>query len=282
MLTKEIMGVLALAIVWVNTLLIAASAFKDIASLLHRMASLVPWKAGRKGPALIYGRIEKGQGTGESIASQRIEQIGRSSADPNKKTIIFSDRSFTSTIFGGVFVPDKDAERPIQIGPLESGAQVWLPKSQLEQKAACPSAEHFDHAYEEARKAKGHLRTVEARIFAGQHVWIAGEMEAHENTLKLRPSKTYGLLISKLHPRRELRRRIALSLLTIILIFAAASGATALALSKPYFGTWSTVGGGLCLLYFLLVQPAGTALRNHIRLPHLAYLRGNWVRETLS
>lgn len=282
MLTKEIMGLLGLGIVWINTLLIIAAAFKDITSLFHRMAFFHSWKPGQTGPVLLRGSIQSGQGEDGSVAAHRIEQIGRSSADPGKKAIIFSDRSFASTVSGGVFVPADHPEHPIFIAPQERGAEVWVPQSGLEQEARCPSLQHFDEAYEAARKAKGYPRTVEARIGAGHSVWIAGNIDQNESKQPtLSPSGQGALLISALNPRTELRRRIALSALAIVLIFGAAAGASVLALSKPYFGTLSTVGGGLCLIYFLLVQPAGTALRAHIRLPHLAFLRGSWSRDSI-
>ncbi|HZO12649.1 MAG TPA: hypothetical protein VFB62_05315, partial [Polyangiaceae bacterium] len=53
---------------------------------------------------------------------------------------------------------------------------------------------------------------------------------------------------------------------------------TYLALYPPIFGTVSIVGGALGLVFFLLVQPAGTAIRDAVRVPSVAQLRGSWVR----
>ena len=61
--------------------------------------------------------------------------------------------------------------------------------------------------------------------------------------------------------------RLAAIVLGIAGILAAAAGCTALALRAPVFGPVSTVGGAACLAYFLLVQPAGTALRDFARAP---------------
>jgi hypothetical protein len=41
----------------------------------------------------------------------------------------------------------------------------------------------------------------------------------------------------------------------------------------------STLGGAACLGFFLIVQPAGTALRDAVRLPSRAWLRGRWMRS---
>lgn len=281
MLSREIMGLLALGIVWINTLLIIGAAFKDIGSLFDRIRSLVPWKPGKSGPALIFGCVAEGQGPGESIAAHGIEQTGRSAERAKKKTIIFSDRSFASTVHGGTVVPADSSEHAIHIEALNQDAHVWVPSAELHRQGACPPPEQFDRVYEEARKAKGHLRTIEARITKGQSVWIAGQLEYisnNSNKLYLRPLAAHGLLISTLDPRREIRRRIALSLASIALMLAAAAGVTLLALTRPYFGPVSTAGGALGLAYFLLVQPAGTALKNFIRLPDIAFVRGAWHR----
>jgi hypothetical protein len=47
-------------------------------------------------------------------------------------------------------------------------------------------------------------------------------------------------------------------------ILTAAIGVTVMALTPPYFGPWSTAGGALGLVYFLLVQPLGVMLRQRM------------------
>ena len=51
-----------------------------------------------------------------------------------------------------------------------------------------------------------------------------------------------------------------------------------MALWPPVFGLVSTLGGALCLAFFLIVQPAGTALRDAVRVPSRAIVRGQWKR----
>jgi len=55
-----------------------------------------------------------------------------------------------------------------------------------------------------------------------------------------------------------------------------AGACTALALTPPSFGTVSTVGGALALLFFVLAQPFGRQLEELSRAPHERILRGEW------
>ena len=47
-------------------------------------------------------------------------------------------------------------------------------------------------------------------------------------------------------------------------------------LHPPVFGLVSTIGAALGLAFFLLVQPAGTALRDAVKLPSAPITRGTW------
>ena len=65
--------------------------------------------------------------------------------------------------------------------------------------------------------------------------------------------------------RRRSLRPLGLALAGCAGMLFAAVGVSALALTRPYFGSWSTAGGALGLVYFLLVQPAGVALCGTMR-----------------
>jgi hypothetical protein len=136
---------------------------------------------------------------------------------------------------------------------------------------ACPSAARFDEAYTHARKARGYSRTVEAMVREGAEVWLAGGDEA------IAPA-----LLSTVDPRSWARSRVALIAAFAAGEIAVAAGCTALALVPPVFGTVSTIGAALCLLFFLLVQPAGTAVRGAVRPPSRAIARGRWERRGLA
>ncbi|MEZ4312522.1 MAG: hypothetical protein R3F14_31220 [Polyangiaceae bacterium] len=61
---------------------------------------------------------------------------------------------------------------------------------------------------------------------------------------------------------------------------AFAGGVTALALWPPRFDGWvSLLGGVLGLGYFLAVQPVGTAVRDALRPPSTAFVRGVWIES---
>ncbi len=59
--------------------------------------------------------------------------------------------------------------------------------------------------------------------------------------------------------------RFARLVLGVLAIVGGAAACTALALRPPVFGAVSTAGGVAGLAFFLLVQPLGTALRDHAR-----------------
>jgi hypothetical protein len=282
MLSREIMGYLALAVLWVNTLLIAFAALKELIALLERRSLLRPPDANAShGYALLKARVLRGDGPDGSFASRRIEQLGRSAGDAtHRRAILFSDRNAVSEIFGGaVHIDGAPPNEEAEITPALEGAEVWLSESAMRAAAACPSPDRFDAAYEDARKARGFARTVETLIPPETPLWIAGDVgRAHAAApLRVAPSRVRGLLVSTFDPRPLLTRKIVLSIAAILAILAGAAACTALALTRPYFGTVSTIGGALSLAYFLLVQPAGTALRDAVRLPHRAPLRGEWT-----
>jgi hypothetical protein len=288
MLSRELMGLLALGILWLNTLLVAAAAAKELAALLEKRRSLraLNLGAGDQGAGVVMGRVLRGDGPGGALAAQSIEQIGRSAGEGGEagstRAILFSDRAASGVIFGGALrvelAPGKTEE--VTVAAAE-GAEVWLPKEELEKAAEGPSAERFDRAYEDAKKARGFARTVTASVEPGRTVWVAGELtrEGSAGVFCICPVRGGAALVSTVDPRALCSRKIALSVAAIAGILAGAAGSTALALTRPHFGLVSTIGGAASLAFFLLVQPAGTALRDAVRLPHRAFLRGAWRRD---
>ncbi len=248
MLSKEVMGVLALAILWVNTLLIAGDALKRAGALLRLRARLA---------GAVRGRVTRGDGPGGAIATLAIDQIGRAADDA--ASIVFHDRGAAGAVHGGAVAIEGGEE--IALGAAE-GVDVWVDAEAIARAAACASPEAFDRAYESARKAKGFSRTVAARIGVGEEVFATRD----------------GRFVSTLDPRAALAKRALVALAFVAAEIGLAAGCTIVALWPPVFGTVSTVGGALCLGYFLLVQPAGTALRDAILVPGRAIVRGRWTR----
>jgi hypothetical protein len=247
MLSKEIMGVLALAILWVNTLLIAGDALKRAGALLALRARLAD---------AVRGRVTRGDGPGGAIATLSIEQIGRAAEDA--ESIVFHDRGATGKVHGGVITLESGAELALAA---QEDVDVWAAAETIARAAACASPEAFDRAYESARKAKGFARTVAAPIGVGDEVFATRD----------------GRFVSTIEPRAALSKRALVALGFVIAEIGLAAGCTLVALWPPVFGMVSTIGGALCLGFFLLVQPAGTALRDAILVPGRALVRGRWT-----
>lgn len=287
MLSREIMGLLALAILWVNTLLIAAAAGKELLALLARRQKLRLLGPIDRGDGILRGVVVRGEGPGGAFAEQRVDQIGRS-ARPSAagRSIHFSDKAFEGEIFGGVLLCEIEPGRQeeVVIEPSRP-AEVWLSADDLRRASGCPSLERFEQMYEDAKRARGAARTVKAVIEPGRTVWVAVEREREPegrlsriSNSSMSPPSAAPPMIAVMNPRALCSTKIALVLGSILAMLGLAAAASAVALHEPRFGLVSTLGGALCLAFFLLVQPAGTALRDAVRLPHRALLRGS-LRE---
>src|SRR5262249_15039977 len=152
---------------------------------------------------------------------------------------------------------------------------VWVDEARLAAAAACASGERFEEAHRDARRARGVLREGRAPIVPGDRVWVFGELRAASGggaPPSLAPAKhggvDGGLLVATTDPRIFCRRSLALVAAFMVGAVAIAGASTALAGSSPVFGLVSKIGAALCLAYFLLVQPAGTAVRDAVRMPH--------------
>ncbi|MEJ7733944.1 MAG: hypothetical protein WKG00_32710 [Polyangiaceae bacterium] len=269
MLSRETMGVLALAILWVNTLLVVGAALQEAARLWRLR---VRWGgSGLAGRALV-GRVAHAEGPGGALAMHRVEQVGRYAADDGgRRAILFADKSYRGEAFAGVVTTGAGE---VRVAP--GDAEVWAAPAAIREATRRPDG-GFDGAYADARKARGYDRMVEVPVRAGAEVWLVGALRDAGDGKVLGPGPDGLLLVSAVDPRRLCARKLALVALFVAGVLLAACGCTALALWPPYFGTVSTIGGVLGLAYFLLVQPAGTALRDAVRVPARAAVRGTWV-----
>lgn len=268
-LTREIMGGLALAILWVNTLLVAAAALQQAGEHRRRLRALRPLAPGSEGEGVVLGAVE-----GAPLARYELEQIGRAGAEEGKKrTIHFGDRTFAGASLGGIV---KAGGAAIRVDAGE--AEVWPAREDVLAAAACDDPARFDAVFEEARKARGHVRRVTVELGAGQEVWIAGDLRKEGGALVVRPSAALGVLVSAIDPRAWSRRAIAIACLFALAEIAVAAGVTALVLVPPVFdGLASKIGGALGLGFFLGVQPLGTMIRDAVRAPSKAFVRGKWI-----
>jgi hypothetical protein len=255
-LTNERMGLLALAILWVNVLLIAAAAAKQLAALLALRAALA--KAG-----VVRGRVVRGDGPGGALAAHRVAQVGRAAGDGG--VIVFHDHEAAGEVFGGAISTAGGEEIAIPpvppIPPAE--AEVWLDAGTIARAGACGSAAAFDGAYASARKAQGFERTVIATVGQGAEVFVSARGAPR---------------VATMDPRALLARKAALAAAFIVAELLASAACTAIALWPPRFGLVSTAGGALCLVLFLVAQPAGVWLRDAVLVPSRAFVRGRWSR----
>ena len=278
MLSREVMGVLALAILWVNALLVCGAAGKELLVVWRLWRRLRPAVLGDEG--LLEGTVSTGRGDRGALASHRVEQVGRYAADDaDKRAIAFSDRSYAGSVFGGVLETTHGA---VQLVPA-ADADVWPDPVAQRRAASCPSPAEFDRAYADAKKARGFARTIDIEIPASATVWVLGSLgRGDAGEPRLAPCGDGLLLVSARDPRRFCRNKMVLLLGFVALSLLAAGACTAISLVPPHFGVVSTVGAALGLAYFLLIQPAGTAVRDRVRVPSRAVVRGSWVEGVID
>jgi hypothetical protein len=250
MLTFEIMGVLALGILWVNTLLVVGAALTPLGELWSRLRRT--WRSG-----------EVTEGADDDVlACHVVEQVGRkASDDAARQAILFHDRGYRSEVFGGSIELEDET---LEIEP-DAQAEVWIPAAERRERAESPPGD-FDEAYRASRRAKGFQQQVRSPIRAGQPVWVAeGDVP----------------VLSSFDPRSWLRGRMAMVVAFQLGMIAISALATWMALYPPVIeGTVSKLGGLLGLVHFLLVmQPLGVSVREASLLPHQAIVRGSWVKS---
>jgi hypothetical protein len=255
-LPYEWLGALALGILWLNTMLIAAAALRERRALGVVRASLADWRASG---ALVHGTIEEGRGPGGALAARHVEQIGRALTVAGPDRILFTDRGARAESYGGVLRTDGGETIEIEARAGE-GVEVWA--------TAVPPAREgdFDSAFSRASTNKGLAASIELRVERGARAWV------HRDGDLLR--------ITAMDPIAHCDRARAR-----LAAFAAACPigcgvVTAIALVPPVFGLVSTIGGALCLAFFLAVQPLGTAARDAARLPPRRLVGGTWQRPT--
>jgi hypothetical protein len=243
MLSREVMGALALAILWVNVLLVAAAALKELGPIA---AARRAFAAGKR------GIVVRGAGAGGELAVHEVEQVGRATA---AGTIRFSDRRFAGKVYGGTIRLEDGSE--VEIEP-QDDVEVWISRAVLAEAAGRDAATGYATALAAAKKARGHVRNLAAPIGLGTAVFVAEGR------------------VSAIDPAAWAARASGLVVAFAIGEVALAAALTRLALMAPVFGTASTIGAALGLAFFLLVQPAGVSVREAVRPPSRANVRGEW------
>ncbi len=255
MLSREVMGLLALAILWVSALLVAGAAWQDLRDVFGL------WRRARRA---LRGTVESAEG--DVLASWSVAQRGRA-LDARHDAIAFHDRAFRSTVGAG----------SVRIGAraysVAGPGEVW-PSSTARASAAAADPARFDAAHAQATRAGGFEREVTVALRAGDEVFVMGEVSGE----RLVAPATGQLILSSFDPSGRLARHAW----TIVGFIVGELGACALvsrvALASPHFGPSSIFGAVLCLGFYLGVTPLAVALRERVRRPSEAYLRGTWVR----
>jgi hypothetical protein len=290
MLSNELMGTLTLGILVVNGLLLVAAAWQELSKLRALGRVMRPLAHGKAGVGLVEAVVAKGAGEGGELARHEVEQVGRST---DAGGIAFSDRAHKGAVMGGelawksgdgaaitIHVPALSAT---QVGRAfgSSAAEVWVEPEARERAASCPSRDAFATAFGDAKRARGWNRAVMVDVKEGDRVWISGEIEMTESgAARVRPAPGGALIVSTVDPRTFMSSARARIFGFIAFASLALGVCVAVSLWPPHFGTISKIGAVLGIAYFLGVTPIGTAVRDSVRPPSRAFLRGRWDQPT--
>jgi hypothetical protein len=265
MLTREIMGYVALWVLWGNTLLVAIAAAKQAFALLARANQLRHHR--------VVGRV-----VGAPIAELAVDQIGRQGSG-SSPSVLWHDKAYRGRILGGeIEIEGKGIAR---VSPA-SDAVVWVDPALMQAAARCPSAAAFGDMHEAARKVKGAARSVVVPVGAGEIVSVVGALRGEGDSLEIVTSGKPALLA--IDPLRFAgdKSRLVLAYFVPGVVLGAAI-CTIIALHQPVFDSLvSKIGGLLSFIFFLLVLPAGTAVRDWMREPHERILRGKWTAPVVA
>lgn len=261
MLSHTTMGWVALWILWGNTLLVAVVALRQARALVARASR--------------FGALTRAKVEGDApLCEHRVEQLGRVGAG-DEPSIVWHDKSFSAALLGGAL---RVGDESVAVEP-GGEVEVWLDEQAVQGAASAHDAAGFEAAFQEAQKPRGFRRTVSTPIRPGTEVFVSGEIARADGRAVLRPLPDQPLLVATLDPVAYARRRAAFAWLVFLPgVLVGAAVPTALALTAPVFEGWtSKLGALLGLGFFLIVLPAGTALRDFLRDPQRRFVRGRWV-----
>ena len=243
MLTFEIMGVVALWVLWGNTALIALAALKRVGALLGKARQL-------RGAEL--GTVTSPGALGSFI----VQQLGRQKG--GGRALLWHDRSYATRVHGGELALAGGERLTLAEG---AACDLWLSADRVDRAFAEGESDFAEH-FPDAQKFRGAPRTLSVDIMKGQRVFVVREAGA-------------PALVATMNPAGWCRRRALFGVLVVLALLAAAGACTWLALTEPVFeSALSKLGALLGLVFFLLVLPAGTALRDFLRYPSERIVRG--------
>lgn len=269
MLSNTWMGAVALFILWGNTLLVLLAALRNLGSLRALVADTRPLDVASLPVGTHRGWFRASASA--PVATHVIHQLGRLAAG-GAPAIIWHDQRAESTSLEAELTV---GQRAIAVPARREHVAVWADEGTVRARAACPSPAEFDLAAAGARKPKGFERPVEVALSGDVHV--VGTVRVGPEAALVVDAEN-PLVLSAFDPVAFVRRRTLVVVFLFIPITIGLAGVcTALALTPPVFESWvSKLGGMLGLLFFLLVLPAGTRLRDFLLPPHRQFLRGAW------
>ena len=238
-------ALLALGALWLNGLLIAADALRRRAWIGRERGFPVLEEPRAGADAWIRVRSRGG-----GWARWEVEQRGRLDGGGR---LSWHDRAYRSEIDGG---EAEWAGQRVQVAP-EERVEVWPDHASLRRRLA----EGLDaEAWKRAAKGRGLIRTLTTDVGEGP-IWVGGRWTRSEDGWTVSAPAPRPLLVAFLNPKAWMDRARAELLLFALATIAALGLLTVLCLWPPIFGPVSTAGGALALIYFLLIQPAGTWIR---------------------
>jgi len=287
----EVMGLVAIGIVWVNMGLIAFAALLRMSPIYTQITELGAFVGDGRGHSqlreggrvLLHGHVVAAN-TGNELAVHRVEQTGRSAGEG---PIFFHDRAYGGEVGGGAIeVATESGVVRIELPALGQQIEVW-PRSQAVQPNTIPDQTDFAQARVQARRARGFRRELVTPIVVGDEVWVSGHVaptEAGERTLALvAPRAEQGeVLVSALNPMGWGRRRVALCVGFAFATLVATIACTVAALWPPVFGTVSKLGAlvGMAILQGNMLF--GNLVRDAVRSPVRRIIGGCWHDPSTS
>lgn len=294
---REIMGLLCLGIVWLNTALVCGQAHIEFWQRfrLRRQLSRAP-QVGQVGLTSGVIRVD----CDEDIPRLELNQSARSRADGK---IYFHDREPKAVAKEFRLESERRDSAPLLVraggdvrepeGSVAERTWVWVSRRRVRASLGCSTTEEFDALAPATLAARGAARVLCFPLNPGTRVYVAGQLSADGETLvpggfqnlTMRDSDELAeqplLLISEEDPRAVLKQQMSLIAAAVAGIGVVLIGLTALTLLPPVFGTTSKLGAFGLLLFLLLVQPLGVWLSEQVLPPHAYRYAGTWRRAGL-
>lgn len=254
-----VMGGLAGFVLWLAAALITMVALKDTFRLLRRGLAMA-------------GRVERAQVESDGLASLHIERVGRAgSASAVRRAVVVLDRSVRSE--GRVGLVRLSDGRAVQVDG--AACEIWVERKH-------PPHAKFEEAFALASKIKGWVHSFDQRLGKGDPLFVVGNLQSKNHDHHLAPLSDGAMVLSAFDPRPFIWVRLLLSVITVVGLLTVPAVATWLVVENDP-ASWQAIAGGVIgLVYFLLAQPLGVALRQFVALPHTGLQNHVWAAPVVS